>query len=273
MARLGVLGDIHGNLEALDAVLAASDRLGVERLLCVGDIVGYNADSNACIARLRARDAVAIAGNHDLIGIRQLGVERCSDKAAYALLRTRVRLNADSAAYLATLPQRRLVDGRIALIHAGVDDVQQYVRTPSQVRENAARLREVYPTAEICFLGHTHAQCVFADNSIDARAVDTHGAQTLARGPLYFINAGSVDAARKPETDKQAQFALFDSMSDTVEFHSVAYDHETTEAKARAAGYRMEPATAWAYALRRRVRNRLRRELAASPRVRRLLAR
>lgn len=272
MARFGVLGDIHGNLEALDAVLAACDRLGVERLLCVGDIVGYNADSDACIARLRARDAVAIAGNHDLIGIRQLGVERCSDKAAYALRRTRARLNADSAAYLATLPRRRLVDGRIALIHAGVDDVQQYVRTPSQVRENAARLREVYPTAQICFLGHTHAQSVFANNASDTRAIDTLTAHTLARGPLYFINAGSVDAARKTDADRHAQYALFDSINDMLEFHTVAYDHEAAEAKARAAGYRMGPATAWAYALRRRVRNRLQRELAASPRVLRLLA-
>ena len=79
MARYGILGDIHGNLEALQAVLTLLDRRGVDRLLCVGDIVGCNADSNACIAQLRARDALAIAGNHDLISIKHLGVERCSD--------------------------------------------------------------------------------------------------------------------------------------------------------------------------------------------------
>lgn len=272
MALYGVIGDIHGNLEALNAVLADCDRRGVERLLCVGDIIGYNADSDACIAYLRARDAIAIAGNHDLIGIKRLGVERCSDKAAYALKRTRARLRPESVAYLAALPQRRLVDGRIALIHAGVDDVQEYVRTPTQVSANAMRLRALFPSAEICFLGHTHAQCVFADRAGDTRAVSVDGAQSLVRGPLYFINAGSIDAARKTDS-KQAQYALFDSATDSIEFQAVAYDHEAAEAKARAAGYRMGAATAWAYAFRRRIRNRLRREFAHSPRIQRLLAR
>lgn len=272
MALYGIIGDIHGNLEALKAVLAACDRRGVGRLLCVGDIVGYNAESDACIAELRARDAIAIAGNHDLIGIERLGIERCSDKAAYALSRTRTRLNAESRAYLASLPPHRLIDGHIAMIHAGVDDVQQYVRTPTQVGENAARLREIYAGVKICFHGHTHAQSVFANHGGDTHAVAVDGAQSLAHGPLYFINAGSVDAARKAD-DKQAQYASFDSATDTLEFHSVAYDHEAAEAKARAAGYRMGPAAAWAYALRRRVRNRLRRELSALPRIQRLLTR
>ena len=68
MAIYGVLGDIHGNLEALQAALAALEARGVTRFACVGDIVGYNADPDACVEALRARDAIAIAGNHDLIG-------------------------------------------------------------------------------------------------------------------------------------------------------------------------------------------------------------
>lgn len=276
MALYGVLGDIHGNLEALNAVLAACDLRGVERLLCVGDIAGYNADSDACIALLRARDAIAVAGNHDLIAIKRLGTERCSDKAAYALSRTRARLGAESRAYLAALPLRRLVSDRIALIHAGVDDVQQYVRSAAQVRVNAERLREIYPQTQFCFLGHTHAQGIFADDAAGARTVaidNTVGAaHALPVGPLYFINAGSVDAARKQDA-KQAEFALFNSAQAIIEFHAVAYDHEAAEAKARAAGYRMGAVAAHAYAFRRRIRDRLRRELAGSPRLQRLFAR
>lgn len=272
MARYGVLGDIHGNLEALTAVLAACDREGVDQFLCVGDIVGYNADSDACIARLRARGAIAVAGNHDLIAIKRLGTDRCADKAAYALTRTRARLSLASRAYLATLPLRRLVEDRIALIHAGVDDVQQYVRSPALVHTNAQRLREIYPQAQFCFLGHTHAHGVFAADVSGARAIASMGTQALPAGALYFINAGSVDAARKQE-HKQAEFAVFDSTQATVAFHAVAYDHETAEAKARAAGYRMGRLAAHAYALRRRVRNRLRRGFAHSPRLQRLFAR
>jgi predicted phosphodiesterase len=87
MAVYGVLGDIHGNIEALDAVLRVFDSRKITQLLCVGDVIGYNADSDACVARLRARRVRAIAGNHDLIGTRRLGFERCSNKARYALER------------------------------------------------------------------------------------------------------------------------------------------------------------------------------------------
>ena len=78
MALYGVLGDIHGNREALEAALAKLDACGVTRILCVGDIVGYNADGDACVEILRACHALCIAGNHDLIGTGRLGFERCS---------------------------------------------------------------------------------------------------------------------------------------------------------------------------------------------------
>src|SRR3954463_710837 len=89
MALYGVLGDCHGNLEGLRAALAALEARGARELLCVGDVVGYNADSDECAALLRARHAQVIAGNHDLIATRRLGFERCSNKARYALERTR----------------------------------------------------------------------------------------------------------------------------------------------------------------------------------------
>ena len=97
MALYGVLGDIHGNREALAAALDRLDAIGVERLLCVGDLVGYNADPDACVAIIRARGAVVIAGNHDLIGTGRLGFERCSNKAMHSLKRTRRTLSPRSA--------------------------------------------------------------------------------------------------------------------------------------------------------------------------------
>jgi predicted phosphodiesterase len=81
MAVYGVLGDIHGNREALEAALAGIDAIGVDRVICVGDLIGYNADSDACVRILQGRDALCIAGNHDLIGTGRLGLERCSNKA------------------------------------------------------------------------------------------------------------------------------------------------------------------------------------------------
>src|SRR5438874_13813139 len=115
--RYGVLGDIHGNREALEATLAFLQRSGAQRLLCLGDIVGYNADPDECVALLRDRRAQTVAGNHDLIGLGRLDAARCSSRVEYSLRRTRKNLSPESAAWLAALPPRRLVDGQILLVH------------------------------------------------------------------------------------------------------------------------------------------------------------
>lgn len=251
MALYGVLGDIHGNIEALDAVLAALEARGVHRLLCVGDVVGYNADPDACIALLRARGAQVIAGNHDLIGTGQLGFERCSNKARYSLKRTRRRLSAESVAWLRSLPRNRLVEGTLALVHGGVRDVQLYMTTPSHIRRNAELLREDFPTARACFFGHSHEQRLYevAGDEVKLLNGDSHH---LSRGRIYFINAGSVDAQRKRE-HKLAEFGVFDSDAWTIGFHRVRYDAASTEAKAAVAGYRIPRLTDWMYNLRRRL--------------------
>ena len=248
MAFYGVLGDIHGNVEALEAVLAALDRRGVRRLLCVGDVVGYNADPDACIALLRARGTQVIAGNHDLIGTGRLGFERCSNKARYSLQRTRRHLSPPSIAWLRSLPANLLVEGRIALVHGGVRDVQLYMTTPAHIRRNAELLRGDFPTARVCFFGHSHEQKLYEVSE----ELPIGGTCHLARERTYFINAGSVDAQRKRE-HRLAEFAVFDSDAWTVEFHRVRYDAAATEAKAAVGGYRIVPFIDWLYTMRRRL--------------------
>lgn len=239
MALYGVLGDIHGNIEALGAALAALDARGVRRILCVGDVIGYNADPDACIALLRTRGAQVIAGNHDLIGTRRLGFDRCSNKARWSLQRTRRELSAESARWLHALPANLLVEGRIALVHGGVRDVQLYMTTPMHIGRNAEFLREDFPTARVCFFGHSHEQRLYevAGDEVHLLNGDSHH---LSSDRLYFINAGSVDAQRKRE-HRLAEFAVFDSDSWTVDFHRVRYDAASTEAKAAVAGYRITP--------------------------------
>src|SRR2546423_10784232 len=100
MALYGDLGDIHGILEALEAVLAALDARGLRQLLCVGDVIGYNADPDACVALLRSRGARVIARNPDPIATGRLGFQPCSNQARHSLSRTRRTLSAKSAAWL-----------------------------------------------------------------------------------------------------------------------------------------------------------------------------
>jgi predicted phosphodiesterase len=251
MARYGVLGDIHGNLEALRSVLAALEARGARELLCVGDVVGYNADSDECAALLRARHAQVIAGNHDLIATHRLGFERCSNNARYALERTRRTLAPQSAAWLGSLPSSLLVEGRIALVHGGVRDVQLYMKTPQLIARNAELLRLDFPSARLCFFGHSHAQKVYQVEQGAVVDLDLPVGR-LDRGKTYFINAGSVDAQRK-QGHKLAECLVLDTDGWTIDFMSVPYHAAATEAKAAVGGYRIPPIVDRLYTWRRRV--------------------
>jgi predicted phosphodiesterase len=252
MARYGVLADIHGNREALAAAVAALESRGVDKLICLGDVVGYNADPDECVAMLRAKRVQCIAGNHDLISLRQLDFSRCSLKAMYSLKRTRSLLSPASRQYLATLPSSLLLEKSIALVHGGVRDVQQYMKAAGHIAENAAYLREDFPTARICFFGHSHEQRIWEATGDTVHAVAADGPTALRFPSLYFVNPGSVDAARKRE-HKLAECAIFDSGAWTIEFLRVKYDATAAELKAAMFGYRMGPLTERVLHLRRRI--------------------
>jgi len=253
MARYGVLGDIHGNREALEAILRELDVRGVRQLLCVGDIVGYNADPDECVELLRRRPVAAIAGNHDLISQRRLDFSRCTTMAEYALRRTRRTLGREAAAWLAGLPANLAPEPHVVLIHGGVRDVQQYMVTPQHIHENAGYLAEDFPGARVCFFGHSHEQRVYEVEGDSVKEVATDGEVLLRKENTYFINPGSVDASRKSR-HKFAECAIYDSAFGTIEFLRVRYDAASSEVKARVFGYRIGPLTDRLYTLQRRIR-------------------
>jgi predicted phosphodiesterase len=211
----------------------------------VGDLVGYNADPDACVAMLRERGAVCIAGNHDLIGTGRLGFERCSNKAMHSLKRTRRRLAPATARFLEELPSHHVLEAGVLLTHGGVRDVQQYMTREKHVLENVAYLRQDFPGTRLCFFGHTHEQRIFR---VRGDAVDEPYAAAIAAGePValdreaeHFVNPGSVDASRKRE-HKRCELAFFDSGARVLQFAQVHYDEALTEAKAAAGGYRIDP--------------------------------
>jgi len=253
MSLYAVIGDIHGNREALAATLAALERHRPEHLLCVGDIVGYNADPDDCATLLQQHGVIAIAGNHDLISIGRLGFERCSNKAMHSLEFTRRRLHPSTAEYLRSLPAALQVEDRAVLVHGGVRDVQQYMTKPHHIEENVRYLRADFPGRRICFYGHIHEQKVFeVRENGTIHDLPREGIVKLCSHREYFVNPGSLDASRKHE-HKLAEFALFDSGALTVEFFHVPYDDSFTEAKATTAGYRIGPWRDRLYTLQRKI--------------------
>jgi len=239
MAVYGVLGDIHGNREALEAALARTDAIGVDRLLCVGDVIGYNADPDECVRILQSREVLCIAGNHDLIGTGQLGFERCSNKAMHSLKRTRRSLRPDTAEFLRALPSHRIIEERFLLTHGGVRDVQQYMTREKHFLQNVEYLRSDFPGRRICFFGHTHEQKVFEVDGDRVNVIEGSGTVHLDPRREYFVNPGSVDASRK-RAYKLAEYAIFDSDASSVRFERTPYDDVSTEWKAAAGGFRID---------------------------------
>ncbi len=253
MALLGVLAGVRGNAEALGAVLAALERRRVARLLCAGDIVGYNADPAECVALLRGKRVVPVAGRNDLIAVHRLGLDGCSSAEIHSLKRTRRSLTPEAAAWLRGLPTHQVIDGTIALVHGGVRDIGQPMSDAGDIRQSAEQLRYDFPGVKLCFFGRDGGPGAYEVDGNVVHPLRAAQILPLERQRMHFVHPGSIDAQGRGEQRGRsvAQFAIFDTLEWTVEFASVPYDAASTEAKAAVFGYRMTRLAAGLYALRR----------------------
>jgi predicted phosphodiesterase len=154
--KYGVLADIHGNLPALEAAIRLGEREGVDRFVCLGDLVGYGPFPNECVARVQELGAACVAGNHDLMALDRLPDDRCVRLARVTMKWTRTALGDAARAYLEKLPERLTLPGGIVLAHGSLDDPREYITRPEQAKAQLDRLRELEPEARILLLGHTH---------------------------------------------------------------------------------------------------------------------
>ncbi len=228
--RVAVLSDIHSNLEALEAVLAAADEMGCDRMLVLGDIVGYGADPDAVIDRLAAREAITIAGNHDLAATGAFDVSWFNDAAAAAIAWTKNSMSPDSKEFLSSLDPIRETEHGL-LVHGSVrDPVAEYLLSA----EEAAASFELAPFS-LAFFGHTHLPTVFRRGP-DARVMGWVLGEgeviELAPGERYMLNPGSVGQPR--DRDPRAAFIVFDG--EKAVGHRVGYPIDRAAKKIRAAG-------------------------------------
>jgi len=219
--RYGIISDIHSNLEALHAVIAEIDAMGVDALLCLGDIVGYGPSPNECCDLLRARDAIAIAGNHDEAAVRAAGAERFNTLAREAMSWTRTQLTPENRAYLAGLPRERRVGG-FAMVHGAPVHHFDYIMDVM----DAKRAFEA-TTEALTFVGHSHVAEVYyqdpAGRTFQQRLL--HGGRIdIVPEFRYITNVGSVGQPR--DRNPQASFACYDDAIAAVEIRRVAYDIE-----------------------------------------------
>jgi len=216
--RYGVLADVHGNLDALRAVLRALEQHDVDGYLFVGDLVGYGPYPNECIAEMAALGAICVAGNHDLIALGQMSDNRCIELARNSLRWTREVLGADERAFLEALPRRAFVHGGIVLAHGALDDPQEYTSTEPQALAQLAEIED-HDGAHILVLGHTHRPMAYARR---AGWLRPDGACTLPPGDAVLLNPGSAGQSR--ELRARARFAVLDLDARRVEFFAIPYD-------------------------------------------------
>ena len=226
--RIAVLSDIHSNLPALDAVLAAAG--DVDAIWHLGDVVGYGPDPDGVVDRLREVDALGVRGNHDAAACGGDEIDWFNPDASRAIEWTRAAVSPATVAWLSALPERGTLEG-VELVHGSPrEPLWEYVTTASVARANLALL-----DGRIGLHGHTHVPVAWIEQGGRVDLVrGRRGERLEVRGRRVLINPGSVGQPR--DGDRDAAFALLDTEAWTVEWHRAAYDIAAVQGAMRAAG-------------------------------------
>ncbi len=228
--KLGIFADVHGNLEALEAVVRLLRDRGATGFICCGDTVGYGPDPNLCVETVRRMHCTCVAGNHDYGAVGKVRVDRFNSPATQALLWTRTQLTESNRLYLENLPLTA-EEGSLLVVHSSpsAPDAWKYVLT---AREAAAEMEHYAGGA--CVVGHSHQPlAVERLPGKPGRLVRPDGF-ALRPYAKYFISAGSVGQPR--DGDPRACCLLYDDDTQGVTYFRVPYDIPAVGAKIRAAG-------------------------------------
>jgi predicted phosphodiesterase len=228
--RIAIISDIHGNLEALEAVLRDVDRQSCDRTYCLGDVVGYGPEPNAACVRLRALGIGTIQGNHDEAAALDIPLQeaRLSPLAYKSLLWTRGELSPENREWLRQLPHRlELPELNAALYHADPQNPEAWGYITS--RYQAWDILEKQ-TATLYFIGHTHQPFVWAASGgfVFERRPEVIN---IERGSRYLINVGSVGQPRN--RDPRSSYVIADREEQTVTFRKVDYPILMTQRRIR----------------------------------------
>lgn len=222
--RYGIFGDIHSNIEALDAVLAALEKESVDKLICLGDIVGYGANPRECLDRIRSNEIVTIAGNHDLAAIGKFDVNAFNAAARDAILYSITRLTASDQEFLTSLPLKMDLE-EFSIVHASPRKPENfdYIFTVSQAEEAFAETE-----ATVTFIGHSHVPVIFFQ---DPGVTEfTYASEFyLRRRRRIIFNCGSVGQPR--DGDPAACYTIFDTNIAKIRLGRAPYDVDTAAKK------------------------------------------
>lgn len=231
--KLAILSDIHGNWDALDAVLRDADSEGAAEFFCLGDAIGYGAEPNRVIETLQQRQIPSVLGNHELAVLDPDYLAWFNPVARTSLETTAQWLTEDSRRYIAAMPRSRVLYDCLFVHGFPPDSVTTYRFEVSP--EERLRVMKTLDS-RICFIGHTHDLNLMVVENDRIESIPL-GPETVALKPesvRYLINIGSVGQPR--DGDNRAKYAVFDTSGCSLEIRFVAYDIAAAAAKIVAAG-------------------------------------
>lgn len=231
--KYGIFGDVHGNLEALEAVLNDMEEQGVTHPLCLGDLVGYGANPSECLEVVRAMHCPIVRGNHDDLVTLSKTPTSFSEAARVSLDYARRRMSPAQLNFLRRLPMT-WVEDPVTLVHATLDGPESWGYISTRLEAQTCFL---YQKTPLCFVGHTHRPCAFAQERevrpLEFRQVDIHPDRTKLRRKFLF-NVGSVGQPR--DGDWRASYAIYSPNQHTVDLRRVNYNIEKASGKILEAG-------------------------------------
>ncbi|MCA9673072.1 MAG: metallophosphoesterase family protein [Myxococcales bacterium] len=224
--RIAIFSDVHSNLEALEAVLRAYDRERIDKIICLGDTVGYGADPQACSERVRSIASVTIVGNHDAAVAGRMDYSYYYEAARNALDMHQSLLTEENLKWLRTLPYEHREQG-LAFCHGSPVNLEEfeYIFALDQARQLLPVFDDL---ARVTFIGHSHLCKAFAIGPTEVHEVVATHFQ-IRENYKYIISVGSVGQPR--DYDPRASYTIFDTDEMTFEFKRQEYDIEKAASK------------------------------------------
>ncbi len=225
-----ILSDVHGNLEALQAVIEDCRREGSRRTAFLGDAVGYGANPNECLALLREMSDLRVAGNHDYGAVGLTDVSFFTSPARAAIEWTATVLTEESRSSLRLLPLVQRA-GELTLAHAALHQPGEwdYILTAGDAEESFQELR-----GKALLIGHSHRPLIVVRAKEGRLRTRDQEEIVMEEGVQYLISSGSVGQPR--DHNPMAAYGLYDDESQKYRLKRVAYDIQTAQEKILRAG-------------------------------------
>lgn len=221
--RLIIISDIHANLEALEATFRRIDEINPDKILCLGDIIGYGPNPNECVKIVKNKVDISLSGNHEYGVLGRTDLQSFNENARIACEWTKKVLSDENLAYIKNLPVS-VVDEDILLVHSTPINPERwdYIFTARDALYQFMEFSE-----PLCLVGHTHVPVCFGERGT---CVFTDGGLLfLKEGTKYIINFGSVGQPR--DYDPRASFGVIDTEERKIQLIRVAYDIEKVQRK------------------------------------------